>query len=128
MKVCFPVQKNEGINSLVYNHFGSAPMFIVVDTDTDNVSLINNRDQHHAHGACNPIKALDRQSVDAIVVGGIGAGALSRLNQAGIKVYQAKDKTIKNNVEMFKSQSLPELKPEHCCGGHSHGGGTPKSL
>ena len=32
MKVCFPVQKDEGIESQVYNHFGSAPVFIVVDT------------------------------------------------------------------------------------------------
>ncbi len=38
MKICFPVQENEGLGSRVYNHFGSAPMFIVVDTETDNVS------------------------------------------------------------------------------------------
>ncbi len=122
MKVCFPVQNNEGIVSRVYNHFGSAPMFIVVDTETDSVSIINNRDQHHAHGACNPIKALDGQSVDAIVVGGIGAGALSRLNQAGIRVYQAQAATVKSNVEMFMSRSLPEFALQHCCGGHLHGG------
>lgn len=123
MKVCFPVQRDEGINSIVYSHFGSAPMFIVVDTETDNVSIINNKDQHHSHGACNPIKALDGQSVDAVVVRGIGAGALSRLNQAGIRVYQAKAPTIKNNIEMFKSKSLLEFTLNHCCGGHSHGGG-----
>lgn len=119
MKVCFPVQKDKGINSIVYSHFGSAPMFIVVDTETDNISIINNNNQHHSHGACNPIRALDGQSVDAVVVGGIGTGALSRLNQAGIRVYQAQSTTIKNNIEMFKSQSLPEFTLQHCCGGHS---------
>jgi predicted Fe-Mo cluster-binding NifX family protein len=122
MKICFPVQENEGLGSRVYNHFGSAPMFIVVDTETDNVSIINNKDQHHSHGACNPIKALDGQSVDAVVVGGIGAGALSRLNQAGIRVYQAKAPTAKENISMFKARSLPEFMPQHCCGGHSRDG------
>ena len=77
MKICFPVQNDNGIESTVYNHFGSAPAFVVIDTDTNNVTSINNRDQHHSHGACNPMKALDNQEIDAIVVGGIGAGALT---------------------------------------------------
>jgi len=123
MKVCFPVQKNEGMDSTVYNHFGSAPVFVVIDTDTNDVSVINNRDQHHAHGACNPIKALDNQKVDAIVVGGIGAGALTRLNQMGINVHRSQAATIRENIAMFSSKSLPELTLQGCCGGHTKDGG-----
>jgi len=73
MRVCFPVQDNQGIESTVYNHFGSAPAFIVVNTATKEVSTINNGDLHHTHGACNPMKALSGENVNAIVVGGIGA-------------------------------------------------------
>ena len=123
MKICFPVQEDEGINSAVYNHFGSAPIFVVVDTDTNNLSTINNRDQHHSHGACNPMKALDNQKVDAIVVGGIGAGALTRLNQMGIIVHRSPASTIHENMAMFASQSLPVLTVQGCCGGHSDDGG-----
>jgi predicted Fe-Mo cluster-binding NifX family protein len=123
MKICFPVQKDEGIESSVYNHFGSAPMFVVFDTDTKGLSTVNNRDQHHSHGACNPMKALDNQKVDAIVVGGIGAGALTRLNQMGIRVHRSQAETIRENMAMFVSQSLPELTVQGCCGGHSHDGG-----
>lgn len=122
MKVSFPVQNNEGIDSKVYNHFGSAPLFVVVDTETNVLGIINNRDQHHVHGACNPIKALDGQKIDVVIVGGIGGGALSRLNQAGIKVYRAQMQTIKENLAMFSSQSLTELTLQDCCGGHSQGG------
>ena len=89
MKVCFPVLKAEGMDSEVYGHFGSAPAFMVVETENNTTTTITNSDQHHAHGACNPLKALDNQRVDAIVVGGIGAGALTKLNQQGIKVFQA---------------------------------------
>src|SRR4030066_1918426 len=101
MKVCFPVLKAEGMKSEVYGHFGSAPAFIVVETDSNDVTTIDNNDQHHAHGACNPIKALNNQKVDAIVVGGIGAGALSRLNQMGIMVHRAQAATIKENASLF---------------------------
>ncbi len=118
MKVCFPVQANDGLESEVYGHFGSAPMFIVVDMEANKISVINNRDMHHMHGACNPIKVFDGQNADAIVVGGIGAGALSKLNQSGIRVYQAQALIIKDNMVMFKSKSLPEITLQHCCGGH----------
>lgn len=122
MRVCFPVQQDEGIDSKVYNHFGSAPLFVVVDTETNVAGTIKNRDQRHAHGACNPIQALDNQKIDAVVVGGIGAGALGKLNQSGIKVYRAQLQTIKENIALFASQSLTEFTLQGCCGGHSHGG------
>lgn len=123
MKICFPVQKDDGIDSAVYNHFGSAPIFVVVDTDTKDLSTINNRDQHHSHGACNPMKALDNQRVDAIVVGGIGAGALTRLNQMGIIVHRSSAATVRENMALFASQGLPTLTLQGCCGGHSDDGG-----
>ncbi len=123
MKVCFPVQQIEGIDSKVFNHFGSAPFFIVVDTATNAVSTITNKDQHHAHGACNPILALDNQSIDAVVVGGIGGGALNRLNQSGIRVYRAGAESVKENVELYLGKGLQEFGMMHVCGGHSHGGG-----
>jgi predicted Fe-Mo cluster-binding NifX family protein len=117
------VQKNEGLDSTVHNHFGSAPLFVVFDVDSKSVASIHNRDQHHAHGACNPLKALDNQNVDAIVVGGIGAGALTRLNQMGIQVHRSQAATIRDNIAMFLSQRLPLLTVQGCCGGHSHDGG-----
>jgi predicted Fe-Mo cluster-binding NifX family protein len=123
MKVCFPVQNDNGIESTVYNHFGSAPVFVVVDTDTKSVASINNGDQHHTHGACNPMKALDNQKIDAIVVGGIGAGALTRLNQMGITVHRSQGETIRENLTMFQAKSLPVLTVQGCCGGHSKDGG-----
>jgi predicted Fe-Mo cluster-binding NifX family protein len=123
MKICFPVQNDNGIESTVYNHFGSAPVFVVYDTATNSIASINNQDQHHSHGACNPMKALDNQQVDAIVVGGIGAGALNGLNRMGIRVHRSQAQTIRENLSLFASQSLPELTIQGCCGGHSSDGG-----
>jgi predicted Fe-Mo cluster-binding NifX family protein len=121
MRVGFPVQDNQGIESTVYNHFGSAPAFIVVNTATKEVSTINNGDLHHTHGACNPMKALSGENVNAIVVGGIGAGALSGLNRLGITVYRAQGQTIKENIVLFEKSQLPILTPQQCCGGHTEG-------
>jgi predicted Fe-Mo cluster-binding NifX family protein len=123
MKVCFPVNKEEGINSKVYGHFGSAPAFILVDTENNSVTTLVNKDQDHEHGSCNPLKALDNQKVDAVVVGGIGGGALSKLNQLKIKVFHAQPPTVRENIDMLKTNSLPEFSMAHTCSGHSHIGG-----
>jgi predicted Fe-Mo cluster-binding NifX family protein len=69
------------------------------------------------------MKALDNQKVDAIVVGGIGAGALTRLNQMGIIVHRSSAATIRENMALFASRGLPALTLQGCCGGHSDDGG-----
>ena len=120
MKICFPVQVNEGLASDVYGHFGSAPMFVVVNTDTGEVTSINNSDQIHEHGSCNPVAGLGGHQVDAIVVGGIGRGALHKLNVSGLRVFQAQQGSIDKNMELFKADDLPEFMPGHSCGGHGH--------
>ncbi len=127
MKVCFAVQKDEGIESTVYNHFGSAPAFIMVDTEIGEAASVVNKDVNHVHGACNPIMAMGGQAVDAVVVGGIGAGAIMRLNQGGIKVYRAVSGTVKENLDLLKEKGLPELSIQHACGGHGPGGGCAHS-
>ena len=123
MKVCFPVQKDEGVESQVYNHFGSAPVFIVVETERKDVQRVDNSDQHHVHGACNPVMALGGQKVDALVVGGIGGGALMKLNAMGVKVYEAGSRTVKENLEMLKGNKLQELTMDHSCRAHEGGCG-----
>lgn len=125
MKVCFPVPSSgrNNLESQVYDHFGSAPGFVIVDTATRSICDVINRDQQHAHGACSPLRALGGQEVDAIVVGGIGNGALMGLRSAGLKVYQSQGRTIGENLALLESNHLALLQPEQVCGGHGHGSG-----
>lgn len=117
MKVCFPVQLDSGIDSIVYNHFGSAPAFIIVDTDEAGAATVNNNDLHHEHGACNPFMALGSNRVDAVIVGGIGGGALGKLTADGIRVYRSMAETVKENIALLLQGRLPEMMMNHTCGG-----------
>jgi predicted Fe-Mo cluster-binding NifX family protein len=123
MKVGFAVQEIQGVESRVYDHFGSAPAFIIVDTEGKEVLTVNNKDLHHVHGACNPIMALDGKSVDAMVVGGIGAGALVKLNAMGIRVYGAGASTVKENLALLGENRLQELSIYNSCRSHQGGCG-----
>lgn len=119
MKVCFPVKSNEGLNSMPYGHFGSAPLFLVYDVETKNVSTISNGDLEHEHGKCEPIKALSGEVVDAVIVGGIGAGAIKKLSSMGIKVYKAIEGDLNKNIQALKNNELKEFPTNHVC---SHDG------
>lgn len=120
MKICFPIETDNGIDSVIYNHFGSAPGFVLVDTEDGTVRALTNADSVHSHGACSPIKALGGASVDALVVTGIGGGALQMLQRQGVAVLQAVAPTIAANIAIIKEgKSLPAYTGS--CGGHGHG-------
>ena len=120
MKVCVPVEEIQGLESVVYGHFGSAPCFIVADTESGEIKELSNKDLGHAHGACNPMKNLAGQAVEAIVVSGIGGPALNGLKQAGLRVYRFQGGTVKEALTMLKDGGLEEL-VAGTCGGHAHG-------
>jgi predicted Fe-Mo cluster-binding NifX family protein len=122
MKICFPTETLQGLESPVYEHFGSAPGFVIVDTESKNVEEINNSDLHHAHGMCQPLKALGGRVVDAIAVGGIGVGALMKLQAQGIRVFRVTQGTVGQNVQFILKNNLPQFDARFTCAGHAGGG------
>jgi len=123
MNICIPVVDNCGLESRVCGHFGSAPFFMIVDTDTSACKAVENGNQHHAHGMCQPMNALAGHDIGGVVVGGIGAGALMKLRAGGITVYLSEYDSVKDTLEAFKSDRLNTVSPDMACGGHGHGGG-----
>lgn len=123
MNICIPVNADQGLSSPVCAHFGSAPFFMIVDTDNDACRAIPNRNLHHAHGMCQPLLALQGEILAGIVVGGIGMGALSKLMMAGLQVYQAQHQTVGQTLAAFRAGTLPAMTPATVCGHHgsSHG-------
>lgn len=122
MKVCFPVEADQGLASKIYGHFGSAPLFIMYDTETKDFASLNNQDAEHAHGQCSPVKALSGEKVDAIIVGGIGRGAINKLEALNIKVYSAAKKTVAENLGLLEKNQMTELSQKDGCSGHDHNG------
>lgn len=121
MKVCIPVQENKGLDSIAYDHFGSAPFFLIYDLAKEEIKVIVNGDLHHAHGMCQPLNALGGEKVDAIMVGGIGAGALMKLNNQGVKAYRVEGGSAAENIELLKRNELKEFSINTSCQHHNCG-------
>jgi predicted Fe-Mo cluster-binding NifX family protein len=120
MNVCIPISEDRGLESPVCAHFGSAPAFLLVDTLTSSHRVLVNTNAHHEHGRCAPIALFSGERVDAFVVGGIGAGALSNLLSAGAKVYRVRPGPATGVLEALASGTLPSVTPADTCG-HHHG-------
>jgi predicted Fe-Mo cluster-binding NifX family protein len=118
MKIVFPIETFGGADSPLYAHFGSAPSFALVDTDTRSIESLTNANEEHEHGACNPLQALANISVDAVVVGGIGAGALNGLRSAGIRVFRSELPTIGDVLNNLDQGALLEILPGDVCAHH----------
>jgi len=123
MRICFPIETDKGLDSTVSDHFGSAALFLVADTDSGATTVISNSDQHHAEGACNPLQALQGSNIEGIAVRNIGAGAVGQLNRSGLRVYKAVGDTVQNNLEKLTANTLPEYAASEGCSGHGNGGG-----
>ncbi len=121
MKICVPTRDSEGLDSGVYGHFGSAPYFLVYDTESDDHQVLDNAGRVHEHGRCNPLAAFARSPIDVLLTAGIGAGALLRLNEAGIKAFRcATEGSASEAIRSFRSGSLHEISPEEGCGHHGN--------
>ena len=120
MNVCIPISEDRGLASPVCGHFGSAPAFLVVDTETRSHRVLANTNAHHEHGHCTPIALLASERIDAFVVGGIGAGALANLLATGAAVYRGALGPATSALEALASGALPSVSPADTCG-HHHG-------
>ncbi len=118
MKVCIPIKENKGLESIAYNHFGSAPYFLIYDLEDEQMKVIENKDLHHSHGMCQPLKAIGEENINAILVGGIGAGALNKLNNKGIRVYRAANETVLENINLLRENNLMEISIDNSCKQH----------
>jgi predicted Fe-Mo cluster-binding NifX family protein len=122
VKLCIPIEEDRGLDSRVCGHFGSAPAFLIVDTETRHARAIVNQNQHHAHGMCQPLAALAGEVFDGLVVGGIGQGALMKLRAANIRVFMAMHATVAETITAMEGDGLRQVDDEHACGGHhAHG-------
>ncbi|MFH1367750.1 MAG: NifB/NifX family molybdenum-iron cluster-binding protein [Elusimicrobiota bacterium] len=118
MRICIPTETNEGKTARVYGHFGSAPFFTVYDTGKNTVEVIDNSNQHHSHGMCHPMASLDGKGIDAVVCGGMGARAVQKLNECGIKAFRAVEGSVTEIVSRFAEGGLEEITMENACAQH----------
>ncbi len=127
MRLLIPTVDSDGAQARLSGHFGRAPFYTVADTDTGAVQAVANPSVTHGHGECVPATdVFGPGGFDAVVCQGIGAGAISRLAQAGIPVFVHDGPDVAAAVAAFNSRAIRAAgRDDGCggsggCGGHDH--------
>ncbi|MBN1300502.1 MAG: NifB/NifX family molybdenum-iron cluster-binding protein [Melioribacteraceae bacterium] len=123
MIICMPTNGNTGLNELVHNHFGSARYYTIYNTESKELSVIENGNDHHSHGECLPVSDLKGSDIDAVLTKGMGKRALQKLNNGGISVFLINNDTVESAIRKFEEGTLVELAVEDACGGSGRGHG-----
>ena len=118
MRICIPTETGEGFEARVHAHFGSAPIFTIFETETTALELVENPNNKHLHGTCQPLNALNGTNLDIVVCGGMGARAVQKLNQVGIKAYLAKGDTVEEVIQNYGTGDLQEITVSNACAQH----------
>ena len=119
MRICLPVGNANGMDSLVFGHFGSAPFFAIYDTDKREVSFVENNESAHTHGSCMPVDALRKNNAQAVLCKGMGMRAANLLLQAGITPYLVEAETIAEAILHYDTQKVKVLDAASACRSHN---------
>lgn len=119
MKLCIPVGKDEGVESEIYGHFGSAPWFLLYDCESKAVEALANAKVEHEHGQCRPMDLLANRGIAAVVCKGMGRNAVNAVQQQEVKVFTTAAATVRGAIDDFMAGRLIKLDPENSCQGHA---------
>lgn len=120
-------------NGQVFQHFGHTEMFKIYEVEDDNVVSSEVIESNGVgHGALAGL--LSDNTIDALICGGIGGGAMAALEEAGIEVCAGAEGDTDAVVEAYLKGELTSTGVNcdhhgegHTCGdhgeGHSCGGG-----
>lgn len=112
-------------NGNVFPHFGHTEQFKVYDIEEGKIAKTQVLyTDGNGHGALAGM--LSGQKVDALICGGIGAGAQAALADAGIRLYGGVSGSADEAVNQLLAGNLafdPDVHCDHHGEGHSHGDG-----
>ena len=118
MRIAVPTESNDGLDSLIVGHFGRAPWFTVVDTESGAYESIPNNGSHFG-GAMTAPELLHRNGVELIVCHGLGTRAIAVCQELGIDVCIGEQTTVQGVLDAHNTNQLrPATDADGCTQGH----------
>lgn len=101
-------------------HFGRAPFFRVVDTETGQQTMVDNAAGVNATQGAGPraVQVLCRLGVQAVLTGHVGPKAWTALQAGNVHVYAVEGGTVEQAVQAFMAGQLRAMVPADG-GGHA---------
>jgi predicted Fe-Mo cluster-binding NifX family protein len=106
MKVAVTAREKD-LNSAIDPRFGRCFYFMLVDLKSNETEIIDNLGEDVSGGAgIQTAQKLVKKNIEAVITGSVGPNAMEILQAAGIKVYQAVESNVKENLTKFQAGEL----------------------
>ena len=128
-RIAIPSIGSGGMDGQRSGHFGHCDVFTFVDVEEGQIKAISTiSNQSHVQGGCMvPVNLLAENSVNALIVGGIGMRPLMGFRQVGIDVYHDETRPeIRPVVEDLIAGRLSRISDNQVCGGGMGGDRVPE--
>jgi predicted Fe-Mo cluster-binding NifX family protein len=119
MNIFVPVLAEKGLESPVSPHFGPANSFAKVDSETNELTFVQNTGTHHG-AALTPPEILGKAGANVVLCGGLGSKPVQLFEQQGIQVFCQASGTVADALKAYKGGTLPEATDANACQEHQH--------
>ena len=121
MKVCIPSLGNRGLDEDIGEHFGRVPTYTLVDTETNEIKIIDNVSEHMG-GQGYPPEIIAKTGAEVLVCSGLGRRAVMMFEELGIMVYVGAQGKVKDAIQLWKDNRLEPATDENACSQHAYHG------
>ncbi|NOZ70645.1 MAG: dinitrogenase iron-molybdenum cofactor biosynthesis protein [Chloroflexi bacterium] len=123
MRVAISVETNQGLDSIVAQHFGRCPYFALIDVENlavKEVKVIANP-FYASHQPGQVPAFIHENRADVMLSGGMGGRAIEFFRQYGIKTATGASGTVRLALERYLGGELTEAAPCQESVAHGHG-------
>ena len=123
MRIAVSAETKDGLDSIVAEHFGRCPAFVLVDVDNGVVGATKSVDNpfylnHEPGQVPNLIASL---GANVMLTGGMGGRAIMFFQQAGIEAVTGASGVVRQAVEQYLAGCLQSAAPCSESVEHGHG-------
>jgi predicted Fe-Mo cluster-binding NifX family protein len=125
MRIAISAENQNGLDSIVSQHFGRCPNYILVDMEGEQIKSIQGVDnpyfENHTPGMVPGF--INSQGANVMISGGMGWRAIDFFQQYGIQVATGASGTVGETLQRYLRGELNGAEPckDHE-GGHDHHG------
>lgn len=103
MKIAIPTDLEGGLSDTVFNHFGMAPTYTIleiVDNKIKSIEVLKNTSDHFG-GSESLIDLFFRKNVGIIICSNLGPHAMEALRSQGFDIFFTKREKIEDVISKF---------------------------
>jgi predicted Fe-Mo cluster-binding NifX family protein len=97
MRILIAINEDNGIDSLLSEHFGHCPYFAIYNTEKKELKIIKNK-LTHSNTTLTPVDQILKFNPDIIFSKGMGRKAIKLFNEKNIDIQTGNYKTIKEII------------------------------